>query len=661
MKKVYLVVFVLCMMIGHVIAQTPDSRFSRQMEGIQFSPCMNTLSHPVLKKAESAANEKYVSYCEEAAPYLRMTPEIYDMATYFDRMLVDRYVGDKVTKIRVAIGAPVNGLTIWLREKLDEEPVFSMEVPQTSLEEKGWIEVELPADKVYTITENGYYVGYTITSKKYNNNDKTYYPIAIAGNGLLREKTLLYSDDGGKNWVDHTCTFINNGIVAVLGAQTAIVSEHHVDKDLALVNFKSNLAFIKRDPQKEKVRIDFSGYVFNGGTEPVTSFDLTVSAEGIETKTSEVTIKGGLKALKGVILQSYVEIPSNAESANVMLKISNINKGAFTDEYEKNNEGKVEVYFYDRDFVKTSLLEMYTTGYCPNCPYGHKVAEAIPESVNHVKVAHHVGYGEDEFTLQDSYNYMYEFLVKGAPHGTADRTYIQDEAVQSPSFSMGYYDPNEGAKVISGYIGFTQTALPAFASIVVNSTYDENNRELTVRVSGTKESELFDIAMKEPHVNVFLTEDGLVGMQSGASATYVHDHVLRAILGGIWGKEVFWDGNNYTIEFKTILDDAWKAENMNVVAFLTDEDSNSRYFRNVMNAAQTGVNGTSSAITEKNLTDELLVEAINGMVHITGDYQAYRIYDMRGMQVENYKLRSGLYLVSIETAKQTVVKKIVVN
>ena len=55
---------------------------------------------------------------------------------------------------------------------------------------------------------------------------------------------------------------------------------------------------------------------------------------------------------------------------------------------------------------------MYTTGYCPN---GHKVAEAIPESVNHVKVAHHVGYGEDEFTLQDSYNYMYEFLVKGAP------------------------------------------------------------------------------------------------------------------------------------------------------------------------------------------------------------------------------------------------------
>lgn len=92
---------------------------------------MNTLSHPVLKKAESAANEKYVSYCEEAAPYLRMTPEIYDMATYFDRMLVDRYVGDKVTKIRVAIGAPVNGLTIWLREKLDEEPVFSMEVPQT--------------------------------------------------------------------------------------------------------------------------------------------------------------------------------------------------------------------------------------------------------------------------------------------------------------------------------------------------------------------------------------------------------------------------------------------------------------------------------------------------------------------------------------------------
>lgn len=660
MKKVYLVVSVLCMMIGNVIAQTPDSRFSRQMEGIQFSPCMNTLSRPVLK-AESAANEKYVSYCEEASPYLRMATETYDMATYFDRMLIGRYIGDKVTKIRVAIGAPVNALTVWLREKLDEEPVFSTEIPEANLAEKGWIEVVLPADKAYTITENGYYVGYTITQKKFNNDDKTYYPIAIAGNGILREKMLLYSGDNGKSWIDHTCTFINNSIVAVLGAQTAIVSEHHVDKDLALANFKSNLAFIKRDTQKEKVRIDFSGFVFNGGTEPINSFDLTVSAEGIEPITSEVTIKGGLKALKGAILQAYVEIPGNAASANITLKASNINKGDFTDEYEGNNEGQVEAYFYEQDFVKTSLLEMYTTGYCPNCPYGHKVAEAIPESINHITVAHHVGYGEDDFTLQDSYNYMYEFLVKGAPHGTADRTYIQDKNVQSPSFGMGYTNPKEGATIISEYIDFTQTALPAFASIVVNSTYDENNRELTVRVSGTKESELFDIAMKEPHVNVFLTEDSLVGMQSGVSAKYVHDHVLRAILGGIWGEKVVWDGNNYTVEFKTVLDDTWRAEKMNVVAFLTDEDSNSRYFRNVMNAAQTGVNGNSTTDIEENTIENTQVKAINGTIYITGDYKAYRIYDMRGIQVENYKLGSGLYLIKIETAKQTVVKKIVIN
>ena len=664
MKKIYLTAFSLLFATSGIFAQTSWISSSKQPATMKTTSSIRPMmeSVPASKAKALAANEMYVSYCQNASPFLRLgTVKPYDIATYFDKMIIGKYVGDKVTKLRVAVSSKPKALTIWLREKLNDAPIFSQEIPETDLPEEGWIEVELPADKVYTIKESGYYVGYTMTEQKVSNNDDTYYPIAIAPDGVLPKNTLLISEDGGKSWADYTYTYYpSNKIIAAAAAQTAIASDKHMDYDLSLNYFQGDFAFIKRNPENDKATIDFNGYIFNAGKKPITNFDLTVSAEGIEPVTIPLKAGTGIPMFKGTSFRYSIDVPNNMPSIKIDVQTSNLNNGDNVDGYAGNDKTSTEdIVFYETDTVKTSLVEMYTTTQCPNCPYGHKVINALPKSCNKVLVAHHVGYYTDEFTMDESYNYMYEFGVTGAPTGSADRTFIADE--KNSSFSLGYTNPSQGAIQVNKYITFTQNVLPAFASIAASSTYDENSRELTVKVYGRKvNAELFDKAVKRPHVNVFLTEDGLKAKQSGAMGLYTHDHVLRAILGDIWGNEITWNGDNYTVEFKATVSADWNPDNMNIVAFLTDEDYDSRYYHHAMNATQIDLKGDLTSI-ENSILADLSIEAVNGTIHVTGDYDTYHVYNMQGIQIENSNLTKGIYLVKVQTGSKTAVHKTIVD
>ena len=658
MKKIYLTALVLCTMTG-AMAQTPLISTPEPTSVMETTLMPLHAASTTVEAKALAANEMYVGYCLEPTNVFRLTVDTYDIATYLDNMIVGKYVGDKVTKIRAFIGSKPKAMTLWLRERLTEEPVFSQEIAAEDLPENEWIEVELPADKAYTIKEKGYYIGYTITQKKINADDKKYNPLTISTNGTLLKNTVLISDNGGKNWVDYTTAFGQN-VVAVLGMQSAIASDKHAEYDLSVSNFHGDISFIRREPGSDKATVGINGYIFNAGTKPITSFDMTISGEGIESATSPMEIKGGLSQFRGAVLRASVDIPTNVPSVKIHLKASNMNKGSNTDGYAGNDELDTEdICIFEQDTVKTSLVEMYTTAKCPNCPYGHKVIEALPEDCNKVLVAHHVGYGEDIYTMNESNEYLYEFGVYGAPYATADRAYIQD--VYAVAFGLGYTNPKQGAIEVNKSITFAQSALPAFASIRIASDYDKDTRELTVKVSGRKiNAELFDKAMKQPRVNVFLTEDGLVSNQSGGGQNYTHDHVLRAILGDIWGKEVTWNGDVYTAEFKTTIDSDWEADNMNIVAFLTDEDYDSRYYHYSMNAAQVKLGGNTTAI-ETNAFDGLRIDVANGTINVAGDYKTFSVYNMQGVEVENSNLVSGIYLVKVQTNKQVVVLKTIVD
>lgn len=650
-KKIYLTFFSLLLMVA-AMGQIP---FKAPLNPAFLSPS-GALS---VRAGELAANEEYISYCQNPAPFLRMQVETYDMASYYDEMLVGKYVGDKINKVRVYIGGEVKALTVWLREKLNEEPVFSQAIDTDKLSQAGWIEVELPAEKAYTIKKGGYYVGYTITQKKVNADDKTYYPLAASAEGTLMKNTFMCSENGGANWIDYTAAYYAQyEYILVLGTQTAIVSDKHVDQDVSLAHFTGESRVIKRDKQAGKAKINYYGYVFNSGKEPITSFDLEVSAPNVEPVSKTIKLGGkGLPTYRGVMLKGSIEVPNDAASTQLNMKAKNINAGAFTDGYEANNETSTEsFYFYDESSAKTALIEMYTTVQCPNCPKGHKVIEALPTDCKKVVVAHHVGFGEDIYTLQGSNNYMYEFGVKGAPSATVNRTYLVNNG--GTSFSIGYPNASQGASDVLASIEEAEAILPAFATIAIVPAYNENTHELTLTVSGEKTyPELYDAIMKKSCVNVFITEDGIEGSQSGAGK-YIHSHVIRAILGGAWGTEVTWNGNSYTTEFHTTIDAAWNTDNLRIVAFLSDEDPDNSYYHNAMNATEVNLDGTSG-IDETALSD-LQVVAEDGTIQVIGNYDNYRIYNTQGMQVKNEGLQSGIYLVRIEVGQKSIACKIAI-
>jgi len=78
---------------------------------------------------------------------------------------------------------------------------------------------------------------------------------------------------------------------------------------------------------------------------------------------------------------------------------------------------------------------------------------------------------------------------------------------------------------------------------------------------------------------VYVLEDGIVDWQKDEDfdlldiPDYVHNHVFRTSLNGLWGERVGGDtglqkGIIEKVEFSKILNPAWKAENCTVIAFV---------------------------------------------------------------------------------------------
>ena len=73
-------------------------------------------------------------------------------------------------------------------------------------------------------------------------------------------------------------------------------------------------------------------------------------------------------------------------------------------------------------------------------------------------------------------------------------------------------------------------------------------------------------------LTVYLTEDGITARQlnQGTWVTnFVHNGVLRRAVNSVKGSDLNCDGNTYKNEFTYTLPTTWKAENMNIVAFIS--------------------------------------------------------------------------------------------
>ena len=208
------------------------------------------------------------------------------------------------------------------------------------------------------------------------------------------------------------------------------------------------------------------------------------------------------------------------------------------------------------------LVEEFTGQRCVNCPKAATEIERLQEEYgkeNVIAVAIHSGplaiYSTDK--------------VMGLRTALGDEYYDYWKVEAEPS---GLVNRSGGVML-----------LDKWASRVHQDLQNEASVELTAKAKIT-DNGLIEIGIEYLSVKDFtgklqawIIEDGIVGLQMQPDGTlnreYVHNHVLRSAINGIWGDNVIWpSGKQGILSFTAEIQEDWNHKNLSVVAFVYNED-----------------------------------------------------------------------------------------
>lgn len=274
------------------------------------------------------------------------------------------------------------------------------------------------------------------------------------------------------------------------------------------------------------------------------------------------------------------------------------------DTHSENNSTEAFISVIDHYYNRNVLVEAFTTMSCANCPQAHEKSEAAFEGVeNVVLVDHHSGFGTDILTTSVDEALLWFYNNKGityAPGSMFDRVMVDDffDAQRSPGEE---HSPIFGPGLLENYrlIHNTLANRPAYVDVNISAEYNAETRRLDIHVKGETIARLAGAFSPKgtdaPKINVWLTESKLsaadnprYGQMTGSGKldmNFVHNNALRTSLTDSWGEDFPEDLAPYSLDYSTTLNTAWKAENMEIVVFISNYDPNNPDNCRVHNAA----------------------------------------------------------------------------
>jgi len=219
-------------------------------------------------------------------------------------------------------------------------------------------------------------------------------------------------------------------------------------------------------------------------------------------------------------------------------------------------------------FPRKHLIEEFTSQYCGYCPNGMDfVHDFMSKDTNYILVLHHAGFQADNFTIKESSKTSSTLKVAGAPNVSVDRvktTYMDEDLKKEVSETVfhPYY---------LSTLDLTQYVDTTYASINIKNTYDPATRQLSVIVSGIV------IPKDHPELNlsIFIKESGMIDIQADYIQTkngwkeFRHTNAAREYLTEFKGDQLtMLDDHHYELQYITVLNEKWNADNCMVVAFL---------------------------------------------------------------------------------------------
>ena len=476
---------------------------------------------------------------------------------------IGRMVGGQITKVRFAINGSIGASNVYIYS-VDRSGVIvdSFDPVSVASTSDGWNEVELPTP--VTIKDDmDYLIGYEVK------NCARLYPMLtdaeVNPGGAKDGGLLLYGDLGqGEGWYSLGTGYGNLCIQAVVKGGTFI------ENDVTISDLTTNTFLKSGDEFTSTFRI------CNSGSNDVTSYTLKMFVDDAELGTLDTPIP--VSSVKESVLLT-AELPKNLSIGKHTLKLV-VDKVNGVDPSSEFGDNVTETEFtaYENAMTRTyNLVEQFTSQYCTYCPLGYNVLNALAEKRSDIAWVslHGSGMGNDDYCFAEV-DYIDYFVGGGSyPSGAFNRYYVNDNSVNAYStlaLSLGYPAEyaDQAAEMFSQVIDMSNEAIPAFASIDLTTSYDASTRKLDVKVT-SEAAEGFDKLVGDAAITVYLLEDGLVSKQLNSGVwdyNYTHNHVLRDILTSYFGDAVTWSDGKAEMDFSTVLDSDWNAENMQVGAFI---------------------------------------------------------------------------------------------
>ena len=134
-------------------------------------------------------------------------------------------------------------------------------------------------------------------------------------------------------------------------------------------------------------------------------------------------------------------------------------------------------------------------------------------------------------------------------------------------------DQDNVASMLNTIINESAAYYPSFSTVGIDSKLDDATGKLSIKVMGKLINQYQQLIGDDARLTVYLTEDKVIGKQntggSIAKPRFTHNYVLRKIVTGTLGDALQTNGNSYENDYEVELDDAWKSQNMHIIAFVS--------------------------------------------------------------------------------------------
>lgn len=452
------------------------------------------------------------------------------------------------------------------------------------------------------------------------------YPLVVYTQATVPQSCLV--NQGKTSWEEYT----DRGTLLIAAL---------VDDEAAPLLQRTAYAQNTTHPQTVAPDADFTGglYVHNFTAEPLRTLEISMQGEGAEQPTRRtIELSNPLPAFGSTVITTKLHT-GTAEGTQVewSATVTQFNGN----EAQAARPGTTRLYVTYDNFIRTPLVEEFTSQRCIACPQMSYFLEKAFEQYEgpYIYVSHHSGFAKDAFTSQADLDLTYVFGGYENEYNPAimyNRAVFPGEDVLVHGIQQMAPEPYLEALAIAA-------DMPAMAEVNLEATEEE------IRVSGRVARDLITTPL---YLSCYLVEDGIktddypqLGMDdddapADLKKVFRHNGVIlhyftQEALGDLL--EVQPNGS-YSVTFPAVQKSGFGGNARRYVAFVHKVNKNDLRDNQVLNATQLAIGQT--AIHEIPAATELDNSAVGN------PNESPIIYDLSGRRLNSHRpLPRGLYLL----------------